>query len=69
MVKKVRHQLGMSQVIFAQFLGVAASTVRSWEQGQNPVPGLACRFMDELNRNPSYWRERLEQAVIEKEPA
>jgi DNA-binding transcriptional regulator YiaG len=67
MVKGVRKKLGMSQAIFAQFLGVSAGTVRSWEQGQNPVPGIACRFLDELDRNPAYWQERLQESAFDKE--
>ena len=66
MVKDVRKTLRMSQTIFAQFLGVSASTVRSWEQGQNPVPGIACRFLDEINGNPAYWRQRLKASVTDK---
>ena len=33
---RVRDLLGMSQVLFARFLGVDANTVRSWEQGTRP---------------------------------
>lgn len=69
MVKKVRKTLGASQAIFAQFLGVSASTVRAWEQGQNPVPPLACRFMDEINRNPAYWRDRIAESIVDKQMA
>ena len=35
-VRRVRDLLGMSQVLFAGFLGVDANTVRSWEQGTRP---------------------------------
>ena len=35
-VRRVRDLLGMSQVLFARFLGVNANTVRSWEQGTRP---------------------------------
>lgn len=67
MVKEVRKTLGMSQPIFAQFLGVSSSTIRSWEQGQNPVHGIACRFLDEISTNPTYWRKRLRASVVDKE--
>ena len=67
MVKQLRKSLGMSQAIFAQFIGASASAVRSWEQGQNPVPGMACRFFDELSRNPSYFRDRLRESATDKE--
>ena len=67
MVKDLRKMLGMSQAIFAQFLGVSTSTVQSWEQGQNPIPGMACRFLDEINENPQYWFKRIQASAIDKE--
>src|SRR5262245_40232198 len=66
MVSDLRKSLGMSQAIFAQFLGVSASTIRSWEQGQNPVPGMARRFFDEITRDPVYWQKRLCESVKER---
>lgn len=69
MVKQIRKSLGASQAIFAQFLGVSASAVRAWEQGQNPVPSLACRFMDEIHRNPEHWRARIAESIVDKQMA
>jgi putative transcriptional regulator len=60
-VKSTRKKLSASQVIFAQFLGVSASAVRDWEQGLKPPSGAACRIMDEINRNPKYFRNRLQE--------
>jgi len=51
-VRRVRVKLGMSQGVFAAVLGVTVDTVQSWEQGKNKPEGLACRFLDEINRNP-----------------
>lgn len=67
MVKEIRRTLRMSQAIFAQFLGVSPSTIKSWEQGQNPVPGVACRFFDEINSEPERWRERVRESIVDKE--
>jgi putative transcriptional regulator len=61
-VKAVRKLLMVSQVLFAQFLGVSVKAVRAWEQGKKPSD-IACRFMDEIQRNPDYWRKRLKQSV------
>lgn len=61
-VVATRVLLNASQALFAQFLGVSPKTVRSWEQGKTPSD-MACRFMDEIQRNPEYWRERLRQAA------
>lgn len=69
MVKKARQILGVSQALFAEFIGVSTSAVQSWEQGANPVPGMACRFMDEIERNPTYWRKRLKESLVDKQMA
>lgn len=60
-VRKARKELGASQAIFAQFLGVSLSAVRDWEQGQKPPSGAACRFMDEIRQNPEYFLKRLRE--------
>ncbi len=64
-VKATRLLLRVSQALFAQFLGVSPGTVRAWELGKAPSR-LACRFMDEVQRNPEYWRKRLRQSVKTK---
>lgn len=67
-VKATRKQLMMSQGIFAQFLGVSVKAVRAWEQGQNEPSEIACRFMDEIQRNPEYWRQRFRESIRIKTP-
>jgi DNA-binding transcriptional regulator YiaG len=69
-VRRVRGLLGMSQVLFARFLGVDANTVRSWEQGTRPPSPIARRFMDEIEGDPEHWRRRIVQnaAVVECKP-
>ena len=62
-VIKTRKMLGASQVVFAQFIGVSAKTVRAWEQGVNPPNDIACRFMDEIRFNIDYWRKRLNDTM------
>jgi DNA-binding transcriptional regulator YiaG len=64
MVRQVRGQLGVSQALFAQFLGCSANTVRAWEQGVNSPHPMASRFMDEIRRDPKYWLRRLQTAVV-----
>lgn len=59
LVKKTRKAINASQVVFARFLGVAPNTVRAWEQGANIPNGLAARFLDEIRRNPEYWKARI----------
>jgi DNA-binding transcriptional regulator YiaG len=58
-VRRVRDLLGMSQVVFARFLGVGPNTIRSWEQGSRPSSAIARRFMGEIEGDPDYWRNRV----------
>jgi DNA-binding transcriptional regulator YiaG len=60
-VRNTRDMLHASQAIFAQFLGVSLSAVQDWEQGHKPPNGAACRMMDEIRRNPEYFRGRLRE--------
>jgi len=58
-VRRARRALDASQAIFAKFLGVSVQTVRAWEQGDKVPREVARRFMDEIQRDPTYWRKRL----------
>jgi putative transcriptional regulator len=64
LVKTTRDTLGVSQAIFAQFLGVSASAVQDWEQGAKRPHGSARRLMDEIRDNPEYWRRRLRELAM-----
>jgi DNA-binding transcriptional regulator YiaG len=61
LVRKTRKSLNASQAFFASFLGVAPSTVRSWEHGNNVPSGMAARFLDEIRRDPDYWKSRIKE--------
>jgi DNA-binding transcriptional regulator YiaG len=63
-VRRVRNLLAMSQAAFAAFLGVDASTVRSWEQGLRSPRPLACRFISAIEGDPRYWRKRLAACLV-----
>jgi putative transcriptional regulator len=67
-VKAIRDQLNVSQTLFAQLLGVKPSTVQSWEQGRQAPGDMACRFLDEIRRDPEYWRKRVAKALRAKTP-
>ncbi len=67
-VRLVRRLLGLSQPLFAEFLGVDASTVRSWEQAIRPPSTIARRFMDEVALNPDYRRGRLRKSIATVDP-
>jgi DNA-binding transcriptional regulator YiaG len=63
-VKHTRKLLDASQSVFSVFLGVSVKTLQAWEQGTQPPNKMACRFMDEIQREPEYWIERLKGAVV-----
>jgi len=58
MVKKARNALGVSQALFAQFIGASLSNVQKWERGEREPSTMACRFMDELLSDPKLYRKR-----------
>jgi putative transcriptional regulator len=62
-VRSTRQLLRVSQSVFAKFLGVKASTVQGWEQAKQTPSDMACRFMDEIQRDPEYWRKRLRNVI------
>lgn len=51
-IRSFRIQLGVSQAIFAQLLGVSQVLVRSWERGARTPAASACRLMDIARDNP-----------------
>lgn len=51
-IKKIRIALGMTQVLFASFLGVSPKTVEAWESGRNRPEGPARRMLSLVQRDP-----------------
>lgn len=58
-VTKLRASMGVSQAVFAAWVGVSPSTVQGWEQGVNPPTGAAARMLAEMDRDPAHWRARV----------
>jgi len=67
-VQELRRQLGLSQALFARFLGADPKTVQSWEQGLSQPSGVASRWLDEIRNDMPYWRARIRQSTAKKEP-
>ena len=44
-IKKIRTSVGMTQVLFADYMGVSTKTVEAWEKGTNHPTGTACRLI------------------------
>lgn len=66
MVKATRQRLGASQSVFAKFLGVSAKSISEWERGVGEPKAIACRFMDEIRRDPEHYIKRLRESMVPK---
>lgn len=44
-IKNIRHQLGFTQNLFAQYFGVSPKTVEAWEAGKNQPSGPSRRLL------------------------
>ena len=47
-IKRIRASVGMTQVLFADYMGVSKKTVEAWEKGANHPTGTACRLISML---------------------
>lgn len=45
-VKSIRRTTGMSQKVFASYMGVSDKTVEAWEAGTNKPSGAASRLLN-----------------------
>jgi putative transcriptional regulator len=66
-IRKTREVLGVSQPVFADFLGASPSTVRAWEQGQKPPSPMARRLLGLIASDPTYWRDKLCSMIAAKQ--
>ena len=53
-IKEIRNNAGLTQMLFAKFMGVSIKTVESWEAGRNHPEGAACRLLS-LTKNDPYF--------------
>ena len=54
-IKKLRAELGMSQAVFSEMLGVSRVWVQGWERGVREPSALARRLLDTIRANPAAW--------------
>jgi len=50
--KEIRERLGLSQIKFAQLLGISPSTLQNWEQGRRSPEGPAKILLNVTARHP-----------------
>ena len=53
-IKDIRINAGMTQAVFAQFMGVSVKTVEAWEAGRNHPMGSACRLLYLTKTDPAF---------------
>lgn len=58
-VVALRGFIGLSQVEFAQALGISVHTLRNWEQGRRSPEGPALALLRVAARHPRVLRENL----------
>jgi putative transcriptional regulator len=56
-IKEIREALNLSQMIFAEAIGVSVKTVEAWESGRNKPQGPASRFLQLLDQDHSFLEE------------
>jgi DNA-binding transcriptional regulator YiaG len=54
-IRALRHQLGLSQRLFAHLMGVSVILEQAWEQGRRFPGATARRLLDEIRRDPKHW--------------
>ena len=48
-IRQIRNNAGMTQTVFANYMGVSKKTVEAWECGRTHPTGPAFRLLDILN--------------------
>ena len=49
-IKAIRNKVGMTQTVFANYMGVSKKTVEAWELGRTHPTGPACRLLNILDQ-------------------
>jgi len=62
-VVALRRFVGLTQVRFAQALGISVHTLRNWEQGRRLPDGPAIALLRIAARHPRIIRENLDSAA------
>lgn len=56
-IRRIRMDTGLTQVVFANFMGVSVKTVEAWESGRNHPKGAACRMLTLTKNDPLFPRK------------
>lgn len=53
-IRLIRKETGLTQVLFAKYMGVSVKTVEAWESGRNHPEGAACRLLSMTRDDPTF---------------
>ena len=53
-IKRIRQKTGLSQVMFANSLGVSPKTIEAWENGRNKPEGASRRLLEVVRDDPAF---------------
>ncbi len=53
-IKEIRSSTGLTQALFAKYMGVSVKTVEAWEAGKNHPEGTACRLLTLTRMDPAF---------------
>ena len=53
-IKTIRLNTGLTQLVFARYMGVSVKTVEAWESGKNRPIGSACRLLALTQKDPLF---------------
>lgn len=56
-IKEIREALNLSQMVFAEAVGVSVKTIEAWESGRNRPQGPASRFLQLLEQDHDFLEE------------
>ncbi len=56
-VKKIRNSTGLSQKLFASYMGVSDKTIEAWEKGINRPSGAASRILNMMEMDENLIKE------------
>ena len=62
-ISALRRFVGLTQVRFAEAMGISVHTLRNWEQGRRHPEGPAVALLRIAARHPQIIRENLETAA------
>lgn len=53
-IRQIRNNTGLTQKMFAKYMGVSVKTIEAWESGRNHPDGAACRLLSITKNNPMF---------------